>query len=254
MAEKKLGQVNMEGTRLNKYLSDGGYCSRRQADRLIEAGQVFIDGKPAVMGQKVLEGQKVTVGKLHDSKKREIKREDKLVLIAFNKPVGIECTTDKSNPDNIVDFVGYKSRIFPVGRLDKNSEGLILLTNDGTLADKMMRAANYHEKEYIVTVDKNFDNEFIKKMGAGVPIKDEEHNLDTVTRKCHVERVSDNIFKIVLTQGINRQIRRMCSYFGYNVIKLKRIRIMNIKLGELKQGKWRQVTNHELKELKNLLR
>ncbi len=254
MAEKKLGQVNMEGTRLNKYLSDGGYCSRRQADRLIEAGQVFIDGKPAVMGQKVLEGQKVTVGKPHDSKKREIKREDKLVLIAFNKPVGIECTTDKSNPDNIVDFVGYKSRIFPVGRLDKNSEGLILLTNDGTLADKMMRAANYHEKEYIVTVDKNFDNEFIKKMGAGVPIKDEEHNLDTVTRKCHVERVSDNIFKIVLTQGINRQIRRMCSYFGYNVIKLKRIRIMNIKLGELKQGKWRQVTNHELKELKNLLR
>ncbi|MBQ2744550.1 MAG: pseudouridine synthase [Lachnospiraceae bacterium] len=244
----------MEGTRLNKYLSDGGYCSRRQADRLIEAGQVFIDGKPAVMGQKVLEGQKVTVGKLHDSKKREIKREDKLVLIAFNKPVGIECTTDKSNPDNIVDFVGYKSRIFPVGRLDKNSEGLILLTNDGTLADKMMRAANYHEKEYIVTVDKYFDNEFIKKMGAGVPIKDEEHNLDTVTRKCHVERVSDNIFKIVLTQGINRQIRRMCSYFGYNVIKLKRIRIMNIKLGELKQGKWRQVTNHELKELKNLLR
>ncbi len=248
MAEKKLGQVNNEGTRLNKYLSDGGYCSRREADRLIEAGKVFIDGKVAVMGQKVLEGQKVTVGS--PESKKHIKREEKLVLLALNKPVGIECTTDKTNPDNIVDFVGYQSRVFPIGRLDKNSEGLILLTNDGALADKMMRAANYHEKEYIVTVDKPFDNEFIKKMGAGVPIKDEEHNLDTVTRKCHVERVSDNIFKIILTQGLNRQIRRMCSYFGYNVIKLKRIRIMNIKIADLKQGKWREVKTHEVKELK----
>lgn len=254
MAEKKFGQVNNEGTRLNKYLSEGGFCSRREADRLIEAGQVFIDGKVAVMGQKVLEGQKVTVGKLHDTKKREIKREEKLVLIALNKPVGIECTTDKNNPDNIVDFVGYQRRVFPIGRLDKNSEGLILLTNDGALADKMMRAANYHEKEYIVTVDKPFDNDFIKKMGAGVPIKDEEHNLDTVTRKCHVERVGDNVFKIILTQGLNRQIRRMCSYFGYNVIKLKRIRIMNIKLGDLKQGKWREVKTHEIKELKENLK
>ena len=162
-------------------------------------------------------------------------------------------TADKSNPDNIVDFVNYKSRVFPVGRLDKNSEGLILLTNDGSLADKMMRAANYHEKEYIVTVDKKIDSSFIKKMGAGVPIKDEEHGLDTVTRKCMVEKVSDNKFKIVLTQGINRQIRRMCSYFGYNVIKLKRVRIMNIKLDNIPLGKWRMVTTHELKELKSSL-
>ena len=254
MSDIKLGQLNKEGTRLNKYLSDGGYCSRREADRLIEAGKVFIDGKPAVMGQKVLEGQKVTVGRAEDKKQREIKREEKLILIALNKPVGIECTTDKSNPDNIVDFVGYKSRIYPIGRLDKNSEGLILLSNDGALADKMMRASNYHEKEYIVTVDKTFDHEFIKKMGAGVPLKDEEHKLDTVTRKCHVERVNDKVFKIVLTQGLNRQIRRMCSYFGYNVVKLKRIRIMNIKLGDLKIGKWREITTHEIKELKSKLK
>lgn len=251
MSEMKFGKVNTEGVRLNKYLSDGGFCSRREADRLIEAGKVFIDGKVAVMGQKVLEGQKVTVGSA-DAKK-QITRQEELVLIALNKPVGIECTTDKSNPDNIVDFVDYKSRIFPVGRLDKNSEGLILLTNDGALSDKMMRGANYHEKEYMVTVDKPFDNSFIKKMGAGVPIKDEEHGIDTVTRKCHVEKISDNKFKIILTQGINRQIRRMCGYFGYNVIKLKRVRIMNIKLDKLPVGKWRMVTTHELKELRRLI-
>ena len=251
MSETKLGKMNIEGVRLNKYLSEGGYCSRREADRLIEAGKVFIDGKPAIMGQKVFSGQKVTVGRA-DSKK-EIKREDNLVLIALNKPEGVECTSDKTNSDNIIDFVGYKSRIFPIGRLDKNSEGLILLSNDGELADKMMRAANYHEKEYIVTVDRKFDNDFIKKMGAGVPLKDEEHGIDTVTRKCYVERVSDNKFKIILTQGLNRQIRRMCNYFGYNVIKLKRVRIMNIKLGELKLGRWREVTTHEIKELKNQL-
>ncbi len=252
MGEKKIGQVNNEGTRLNKYLSDGGFCSRREADRLIEAGKVFIDGKPAVMGQRVFEGQKVTVGTKESV--RTVKRQEELVLIALNKPVGIECTTDKSNPDNIVDFVEYKSRIFPVGRLDKNSEGLILLTNDGSLADKMMRAANYHEKEYIVTVDKKFDSGFIRKMGEGVTLKDEEHGIDTVTRKCLVERISDNKFRIVLTQGINRQIRRMCSYFGYNVIKLKRVRIMNIKLDKLPVGKWRMVTTHELKELKAMLK
>lgn len=254
MNNTKFTQVNTEGVRLNKYLSDGGFCSRREADRLIEAGKVFVDGVPAVIGQKVFEGQKVTVGKAEDRNKKEIKREEQLVLIALNKPNGIECTTDKLNPDNIVDFVGYKSRVFPIGRLDKNSEGLILLTNDGGLADKMMRAANYHEKEYIVTVDKPFDNEFIRRMSAGVPLKDEEHKLDTVTRKCRVERVSDRVFKIVLTQGLNRQIRRMCSYFGYNVIKLKRIRIMNIKLGDLKLGKWREITTHEIKELKAKLK
>ncbi|MBQ9700591.1 MAG: pseudouridine synthase [Lachnospiraceae bacterium] len=256
MSEKKLAQVNTDGVRLNKYLSDGGYCSRREADRLIEAGRVFIDGKVALMGQKVLEGQKVTVmnGAGDKTHKKEIKRQEKLVLIALNKPVGVECTSDRSNPDNIIDYVGYKSRVFPVGRLDKNSEGLILLTNDGQLADKMMRAANYHEKEYIVTTDKAFNNDFIKKMGAGVPLKDEEHNLDVVTRKCHVERVSDNVFKIILTQGYNRQIRRMCSYFGYNVVKLKRVRIMNIKLGSLKSGAYRELATHEIKELKSQLR
>ena len=251
MAESRLGKVNTEGVRLNKYLSEGGYCSRREADRLIEAGKVYIDGKVAKMGQKVLEGQKVTVGR--PDNKKEIKRQEELILIALNKPVGIECTTDKSNKDNIVDFVGFKSRVFPVGRLDKNSEGLILLTNDGALSDKMMRGANYHEKEYVVTVDKKIDNNFIKKMGAGVPLKDEEHGIDTVTRKCFVEKIGDNKFKIILTQGINRQIRRMCSYFGYNVIKLKRIRIMNIKLDNLKMGQWRMVSTHELKELKRLL-
>lgn len=252
MAEERFGKVNTEGVRLNKYLSEGGYCSRREADRLIEAGKVYIDGKVALMGQKVLEGQKVTVGR--PDNKKEVKRQEELVLIALNKPVGIECTTDKSNKDNIVDFVGFKSRVFPVGRLDKNSEGLILLTNDGTLSDKMMRGANYHEKEYVVTVDKKIDNNFIKKMGAGVPLKDEEHGIDTVTRKCFVEKIGDNKFKIILTQGINRQIRRMCSYFGYNVIKLKRIRIMNIKLDTLKTGQWRMVSTHELKELRKLLK
>ena len=252
MSSRKFGQVNTEGTRLNKYLSEGGYCSRREADRLIEAGKVFIDGKPAVMGQKVMEGQKVTVGTKGAGK--AVKRQEELVLIALNKPVGVECTTDKSNPDNIVDFVAYESRVFPIGRLDKNSEGLILLTNDGALSDKMMRAANYHEKEYIVTVDKTLNNEFIKKMGAGVPLKDEEHGIDVVTRKCHVEKISDNKFKIILTQGINRQIRRMCSYFGYRVIKLKRVRIMNIKLDKLPVGKWRMVATHELKELKGMLK
>lgn len=251
MGEMKFAKVNTDGVRLNKYLSDGGFCSRREADRLIEAGKVFVDGQPAVMGQKVFEGQKVMVGT--GGSKKQVNRQQELVLIALNKPVGIECTTDKSNPDNIVDFVGYKSRVFPVGRLDKNSEGLILLTNDGALSDKMMRGANYHEKEYIVTVDKAFDNSFIRKMGAGVPLKDEEHDIDTVTRKCHVERISDNKFKIILTQGINRQIRRMCSYFGYNVIKLKRVRIMNINLDKLQTGKWRMVTTGELKELKGLL-
>lgn len=251
MGEMKFAKVNTDGVRLNKYLSDGGFCSRREADRLIEAGKVFVDGQPAVMGQKVFEGQKVMVGT--GGSKKQVNRQEELVLIALNKPVGIECTTDKSNPDNIVDFVGYKSRVFPVGRLDKNSEGLILLTNDGALSDKMMRGANYHEKEYIVTVDKAFDNSFIRKMGAGVPLKDEEHDIDTVTRKCHVERISDNKFKIILTQGINRQIRRMCSYFGYNVIKLKRVRIMNINLDKLQTGKWRMVTTGELKELKGLL-
>ena len=252
MAEERFGKVNTEGVRLNKYLSECGYCSRREADRLIEAGKVYIDGKVALMGQKVLEGQKVTVGR--PDNKKEVKRQEELVLIALNKPVGIECTTDKSNKDNIVDFVGFKSRVFPVGRLDKNSEGLILLTNDGALSDKMMRGANYHEKEYVVTVDKKIDNNFIKKMGAGVPLKDEEHGIDTVTRKCFVEKIGDNKFKIILTQGINRQIRRMCSYFGYNVIKLKRIRIMNIKLDTLKTGQWRMVSTHELKELRKLLK
>lgn len=250
--EKKIDVVKTGGIRLNKYLSDGGFCSRREADRLIDAGKVFVDGKPAMVGQRVLEGQKVTVKTKEE--KKVINRQEELVLIALNKPIGIECTTDKSNRNNIVDFIGYKTRIFPVGRLDKNSEGLILLTNDGNLSDKMMRGANYHEKEYIVTVDKPIDKVFVEKMGKGVPLKDEEHGIDTVTRKCYVEKLSDNKFKIILTQGINRQIRRMCSYFGYNVIKLKRVRIMNIKLDRLQEGKWRKVTTHELKELKKMLK
>ena len=228
---------NTEEIRLNKFLSDAGFCSRRQADRLIEEGHVKVNNETALMGQKVTLLDKVTV----DGK--EVSREEEQIVIAFNKPVGVECTTDKNNPDNIVDYINYKKRIYPIGRLDKNSQGLILLTNDGALVNNILKASNYHEKEYVVTVDKPITEEFIKQMSKGVKI------LDQVTRPCVVKKVNKHTFNIILTQGLNRQIRRMCGELGYNVQKLKRIRIMNIELGNLPVGQYRKVTDSELKEL-----
>ena len=229
----------MDIIRINKYLSEAGVCSRRGADRLIEEGRVSINGSRALLGSVVSENDEVRVdGNL-------IAGSAKKVLIAFNKPRGIVCTTadPKSKDVNIVEYINYPERIFPVGRLDKDSEGLILLSNDGDLANKIMKARNYHEKEYEVLVDRPFDDEFLEKMAEGVPI------LDTVTRKCRLRRTGMKSFNIVLTQGLNRQIRRMCEYFGYKVVKLKRIRIMNIKLGNLKLGTYRNITEVEYNEL-----
>ena len=220
--------------RLNKYLSDCGVCSRRQADRLIKDGEILVNEKKAVLGTQVKKGDRV------EYQGKEIRPADDFVLIAFNKPRGIECTTDKTNPDNIVDYIGFESRIFPIGRLDKNSSGLILLTNTGEISDKILRGSNYHEKEYLVRVDKPVTDEFLEKMAGGV------HILDTVTRPCRVWKTGKHTFKIVLTQGLNRQIRRMCEALGYNVAVLQRQRIMNIKLGGLETGKWRYVTEKEL--------
>ena len=229
----------MKTMRTNKYLSEAGVCSRRGADKLIEEGRVTINGILALLGSTVSEGDEV---RLDD---KLITGSAKKVLIAFNKPRGIVCTTadPKSKDVNIVEYINYPERIFPVGRLDKDSEGLILLSNDGDLANKIMKARNYHEKEYEVEVDKPFDDEFLKNMSEGVPI------LDTVTRKCKLRRTGKTSFNIILTQGLNRQIRRMCEYFGYRVVKLKRIRIMNIKLGSLKSGTYRNVTEEEYNEL-----
>lgn len=231
----------LEGTRINKYLSEVGYCSRRAADKLIEQGRVLINGRVPEVGTKVIDGDQVVVdGKLIGANKV------KPVYIAFNKPVGIVCTTDtRVEKDNIIDYIGYPSRIFPIGRLDKPSEGLIFLTNDGDIVNKILRARNNHEKEYIVQVNKPITAKFIQKMGNGVPI------LDTVTRKCYVEKIDDFTFKIVLTQGLNRQIRRMCEYLGYRVRKLKRIRIMNIQL-DVPVGEWRYLTKAEMKEIHRL--
>ena len=230
-------------TRLNKYLSEVGFCSRRAADKLIEEGRVTINGKVPEMGTKVAPDDEVHVdGKL-------IKNTNKSsVYIAFNKPLGIVCTTDtRVEKDNIIDFINYPKRIFPIGRLDKQSEGLILLTDDGDIVNKILRASNNHEKEYIVTVDKPISQTFIERMSNGVPI------LDTVTKKCEVKKLSKFEFKIILTQGLNRQIRRMCEYLNYEVQTLKRIRIMNIKL-DVAVGKYRELTQQELQELNQLLK
>lgn len=232
----------MQETRINKYLSEVGYCSRRAADKLLEQGRITINGKKPELGTKVSENDEVRVdGKLITEPT------EKHVYIAFNKPIGIVCTTDtKREKNNIIEFINYPKRIFPIGRLDKPSEGLILLTNDGDIVNKILRARNNHEKEYIVSVDKAITKEFIQKMSAGVPI------LDTVTRECFVEQIDRNKFRIILTQGLNRQIRRMCEYLNYNVTKLKRVRIMNIKL-DVPVGKWRDLTPKELKELNRLV-
>ena len=229
----------MEAVRVNKYLSEAGVCSRRGADRLIEEGRVSVNGTLAFLGSVVKNSDEVRVdGNL-------VKPVIKKVLIAFNKPRGIVCTTadPKSKDVNIIEYINYSERIFPVGRLDKDSEGLILLSNDGDLSNKIMKARNFHEKEYEVEVDRPFDDEFLKKMSEGVPI------LDTITRKCTLKRTGETSFNIILTQGLNRQIRRMCEYFGYKVVRLKRIRIMNIKLGNLKSGTYRNITDKEYEEL-----
>lgn len=232
----------MEKTRINKYLSEVGYCSRRAADKLLEEGRIKINGQVPEMGTKVSDEDVVEV----DGKPiRE--SQEKPVYIAFNKPVGIVCTTDtKRERDNIIEYINHPQRIFPIGRLDKPSEGLILLTNDGDIVNKILRSKNNNEKEYLVRVDKPINPKFLEKMRNGVPI------LDTVTKKCEVEKINDMTFRIVLTQGLNRQIRRMCEFLGYEVKKLKRVRIMNIKL-DIPLGKWRDLTPEEFSTLNNLL-
>jgi 23S rRNA pseudouridine2604 synthase len=231
-----------QGTRINKYLTEAGFCSRREADKLIEKGCVTINGRVPDLGTKILPTDTVKVnGKLVSAPK------DKPVYIALNKPVGIVCTTDvKAEKHNIIDFINYPKRIFPIGRLDKPSEGLIFLTSDGDIVNKILRASNNHEKEYLVSVNKPISNDFLVKMRAGVPI------LDTITRKCVVEQLSKNEFRIILTQGLNRQIRRMCEYLNYEVVKLKRIRIMNVKL-DIPVGKWRYLTDKEVAEINRLV-
>jgi len=220
--------------RLNKYLAETGACSRREADQWIEDGRVSVNGARAVLGTQVNDGDDVRVDG------EPVRTKPKRVYLALNKPVGIECTTDRDVPGNIVDFVGFPERVFPIGRLDKDSEGLILLTNDGDIVNTVLRAENEHEKEYIVAVDRPLTPAFLAGMAAGVPI------LDTVTNPCRIAQVGKNTFRIVLTQGLNRQIRRMCEVFGYEVRRLQRVRIINIKLGTLKIGQWRNLSQPEL--------
>lgn len=228
--------------RLNKFLSEAGVCSRREADRLIEAGKVFVDGRRAETGMRVSPAQEIKVGK------KVIHKGNEMVLLAVNKPEGIVCTEEKKEKHNIIRFLNYPTRITYIGRLDKDSEGLLLMTNNGDIINKMMRAGNRHEKEYKVTVNKPVTREFIEKMGQGVPI------LDTVTRPCKVKAIGKYKFNIVLTQGLNRQIRRMCEYFGYKVTRLERVRVMNIQLGSLKPGEYREVTDDEIRELYELIK
>ena len=233
---------NQTVTRINKYLSEIGYCSRREADRLIADGRVLVNGEPVEMGLKVSAEDKIVVNGEAISNPK-----NKLVYIAFNKPKGIVCTTDtRVEKDNIIDYINYSKRIFPIGRLDKASEGLIFLTNDGDIVNKILRARNNHEKEYIVTVNKPITEEFIKRMGNSVPI------LDTYTRKCLVEQIDEFRFKIILTQGLNRQIRRMCEFLEYRVTKLKRVRIMNVLL-DISVGQYRELTAKEMKEINRLV-
>ena len=231
-----------ESVRLNKYLSEAGVCSRREADRLIESGKVTVDGVTAQMGMRVTAGQIVKVGK------KTVSKQDEMIVLAVNKPKGIVCTEDQRERDSIVRFLNYPVRVTYAGRLDKDSRGLLLMTNNGDIINQMMRAANRHEKEYTVTVDKEITEQFIKTMSEGVPI------LDTVTRPCTVKKIGKYTFSIILTQGLNRQIRRMCAAFGYEVKDLVRIRIMNIRLGSLKEGAYRKLTDEELEELYEMLK
>jgi 23S rRNA pseudouridine2604 synthase len=230
------------GTRINKYLSEIGHCSRRAADKLIDDGRIKVNGKVVSMGQKVISSDRIEVDGILVENLKEGN-----VYIAFNKPTGIVCTTDtRVEKDNIIDYINYPRRIFPIGRLDKMSEGLILMTNDGDIVNKILRSRNNHEKEYIVTVNKPITNDFIEKIRNGLPI------LDQITKKCYAEQIHKKQFRIILTQGLNRQIRRMCEYLEYKVVKLKRIRIMNIKLNT-KVGRYRDLTKKEMTELLNLI-
>jgi 23S rRNA pseudouridine2604 synthase len=233
-----------ESIRLNKFLSDAGVCSRRAADRAIEAGEVLVNGEVAVMGQKVTSEDVVVF-----EGKQVSNADKKPVLIAYNKPAGIVCTAEKREKNNIIDHIAYPERIYPIGRLDKDSTGLILLTNQGDLVNRIMRAVNAHEKEYVVSVDKEIDGDFIKKMSEGVYLDE----LEVTTRKCKVRKLSKKEFDIILTQGLNRQIRRMCQMLGYRVQTLKRIRIMNIELGDLEEDTYRDVTADEYKTLLSML-
>ncbi|NMD37871.1 MAG: 23S rRNA pseudouridine(2604) synthase RluF, partial [Christensenellaceae bacterium] len=229
----------VDNRRLNKYIADSGYCSRREADKLIEQGKVTINGRIAQIGERVAPNSKVVVNKQlisHDSDK---------VYIALNKPIGIVCTTDLREPNNIVSFVNYPARIYPVGRLDKDSEGLILLTSDGDIVNKILRAQGKHDKEYEVKVDKTITQDFLDKMASGVPI------LGQKTLPCKIYKTGNRSFRIILIQGLNRQIRRMCEYLGYNVVNLKRTRIMNINLGRMKVGQWRPLSDKEIRLLSN---
>jgi 23S rRNA pseudouridine2604 synthase len=226
---------------LNKYISETGFCSRREADKYIEQGRVTINDNVAIKGNRVLPGDIVEVDG------EPIKKKDKTVYLVFNKPVGVTCTTDLKDKHNIISFINYKSRIFPIGRLDKPSEGLIFLTNDGDIVNKILRAGNNHEKEYLVNVDKPITGDFVNKMSNGIRI------LDTVTKKCFVKQEGKNRFRIILTQGLNRQIRRMCLALGYNVTTLKRVRIMNMTLSDLPIGKWRYFTGVEIKTIESLV-
>jgi 23S rRNA pseudouridine2604 synthase len=230
-----------EEIRINKFISEKGVCSRREADKLIEAGRITINGVKAETGSKVKASDEVRLDR------KLLNKREELVYIALNKPVGITSTTEHKIKDNIVDFINHPKRIFPIGRLDKDSEGLILLTNDGDIVNKILRAGNNHDKEYIVTVDKPITTEFIKGMSSGVKI------LDTITKPCIISKEGKNMFRIILTQGLNRQIRRMCEAFGYKVIKLKRIRIMNIHLKDLPTGRWRYLSAEELTTLNSLI-
>ena len=227
--------------RINKFISEKGICSRREADKLIEEKRVTINGIIAETGSKVSEDDEVKLdGKL-------LSKKEERVYIALNKPTGITCTTEKKVKGNIVDFINHTKRIFPIGRLDKESEGLIFLTNDGDIVNKILRAGNNHEKEYVVTVDRPITSQFVNDMSSGVRI------LNTITKPCKVKKESSHVFRIILTQGLNRQIRRMCEAFGYNVLKLKRVRIMNVTLDNLPTGKWRYLTADELKTINNLI-
>ncbi len=228
-----------EGVRLNKWIAESGFCSRREADRLIAERKVTIDGRPGVLGDKVLPGMTVRV----EGREVRARTRRQQVYIALNKPEGVVCTADTREPMNVVDYVGHPERIFPIGRLDKDSEGLLLMTSDGEIVNRILRAAGRHEKEYVVTVDKPITPDFLSRMAAGVPI------LDTVTLPCRVVKEDRQRFRIVLVQGLNRQIRRMCEALGYRVTNLRRERIMNIRLGRLKPGHWRNLTPAELKEL-----
>jgi 23S rRNA pseudouridine2604 synthase len=228
-------------TSLNKYISDTGFCSRRTADKYIEEGRVSINGKEARKGNRVTANDVVVIDG------EPLKKKTLPVYLMFNKPKGVTCTTDTKDKTNIIDFINYKSRIFPVGRLDKLSEGLIFLTNDGDIVNKILRAGNMHEKEYVVTTDKTITNDFINKMHNGIPI------LGTVTKKCFVKQEGEKKFKIILTEGLNRQIRRMCAALDYKVTSLKRVRIMNITLQGLVPGKWRHFSNHEIEEINRMV-